>query len=66
MVSKVLGRSLSKLVNKGCVKKVKPATTIDIDVLQQFVDDTFLFGESLVMEAEAWKTILRNYEESSS
>ena len=65
MVVEVLGRSFSKLVNTGCVKGVKPATTADTKVLQKFVDDTFLFGESSVMEAKAWKTILRNYEESS-
>ena len=64
MVVKVLGRSFSKLVNIGCVKGVKPATIVDAEVLQQFLDDTFLFGESSVIEVEAWKTILCNYEES--
>ena len=66
MVVEVLGRSFSKLVNTSCVKGIKPTTTADTEVLQQFVDDTFLFGESSVMEAEAWKTILNNTEESSS
>ena len=65
MVAKVLGRSFSKLVNTGCVKGVKPATTTNTEVLQWFIDDTFLFRESSVMEAEAWKTILHNYEEIS-
>ena len=60
-----MGRSFSKLVNIGCVKGIKPATTVDTEVLQQFVDDTFLFGESSIMEVEDWKSILCNYEESS-
>ena len=53
MVAKVLGRSFSKLVNKICVKGIKPTTTTDTKVLQQFVDDTFLFGESSIMEAKS-------------
>ena len=40
-------------------------TTIDIEVLQQFVDDTFLFRESSIMDVEAWKSILQNYEDRS-
>ena len=65
MVVEVLGRSVSKLANIGCVKGIKPATIADIEVLEKFVDDTFLFGESPIMEAKAWKSILHNYEESS-
>ena len=65
MVAKVLGRPFYKLVSTGCVKGVKPATSAETEVIQQFVDDTFLFGESSVMEAEAWKMILHSYEESS-
>ena len=64
MVAEVLGRSFYKLVKTNCVKGVKLATTTDTEVLQQFVDDTFLFGESSVIEAQSWKTILHNYEES--
>ena len=63
MVAEVLGRSFTKLVNTGCVKGIKPATSVDAEVLQQFVDDTFLFGESSIMEAEAWKNILKSYED---
>ena len=65
MVAKVLGHSFTKLVNTGYVKGIKHATSIDAEVLQQFVDDTFLFGESSIMEAEAWKNILKNYEDFS-
>ena len=61
----MLGRSFSKLVNIGYVKRIKPATVVDTEVLQQFVDKIFLFGESSIMEAEAWKSILRNYEDNS-
>ena len=53
------------LVNTGCVKGIKPATSIETEVLQQFVDDTFLFRESSIMEVEVWKNILRNYEDIS-
>ena len=53
------------MVNTGCVKGINLAITTDIEVMQQFVDDTLLFGESSVMEAKAWKTILHNHEESS-
>ena len=65
MIAEVLGRSFYKLVDSGCIKGVKPATNVEVEVIQQFVDDTFLFGESSIMEAEAWKMILHNYEESS-
>ena len=64
MVAEVLGRSFSKLVNTGCVKGIKPATAAETEVLQQFVDDTFLFGESFIMKAGVWKNILRNYEDN--
>ena len=64
MIAEVLGRSFYKLVNMGCVKGVKRATNAETEVIQQFVDDTFLFGESSIMEVEAWKMILHNYEES--
>ncbi len=56
MVAEVLGRYFSKLVNVVCVKGIKLATTTDTEVLQQFVDDTFLFGESSIIEAEAWNS----------
>ena len=65
MIVEVLGRSFCKLVDTNCIKGVKPATSAEAEVIQQFVDDTFLFGESSIMEAEAWKMILHNYEESS-
>ena len=63
MVAEVLGRSFYKLVSMDCVKGVEPATTTETKVIQKFVDDTFLFGESSVMEEEAWKMILHNYKE---
>lgn len=63
MGAKVLGRSFYKLADSSCIKGVKPATNAEVEVIQQFVDDTFLFGESSIMEAEAWKIILHNYEE---
>ena len=49
MVAEVLGRSFTKLVNTSCFKGIRPATSIETKVLQQFIDDTFLFGESSIM-----------------
>lgn len=65
IVAEVMGRSFTKLVNTRCVKGIKPTTSVEAEVLQQFVDDTFIFGESSIMEAEAWKNSLRNYEDCS-
>lgn len=48
MVVKVLGREVCRLVVLGDLKGIQPATTLMLEVIQQFVDNTFLFGESLI------------------
>ena len=65
MVAKVLGCSFTKLVSIGYVKGIKHATSVEAKVLKQFVDDMFLFRESSIMEAKAWKSILKSYEDCS-
>lgn len=40
---------------------MKVVSTLPTVVMQQFVDDTFLFGQSSIIEAKEWKHLLEEY-----
>ncbi|XP_059066268.1 uncharacterized mitochondrial protein AtMg01250-like [Cryptomeria japonica] len=61
MVAKVLSRNFSHLIRNRKISGVKAASTLPPVVMQQFVDDTFLFGQSFVIEAKEWKHLLEDY-----
>ena len=48
MVAEVLGRSSCMLAELGDIEGIKPATTLPPKVIQKFIDNTFLFGESSI------------------
>lgn len=45
----------------GRIKDIKPASTLPPTMLQQFMDDTFFFGISSVVEAREWRSLLDHY-----
>jgi hypothetical protein len=61
MVADVLSRTMSMLVTTRKIQGFKPTSTHPQVVLEQFVDDTFLFGYSSVIEARQWKQTLDWY-----
>ena len=61
MVVEVLGRAFKRNLEGGIIKGIKIASTLPLEVIQQFLDDTFLSGESSVGEARAWKLVLQIY-----
>ncbi|XP_059066524.1 uncharacterized mitochondrial protein AtMg01250-like [Cryptomeria japonica] len=62
----VLASNLNFMVNRGALLGIKPASTMPPNVLQQFVNDTILFGISTVWEAMTWKSFLNSYAQASS
>lgn len=65
MIVKVLGRNVVDLMVNGRLQGFKAASTIPPSMIQKFVDDTFLFGKSSVIEAKHWKNFLVDYASSS-
>lgn len=61
MVVEVLGRSFLRKVDGGEIKGIELATSLLVEVIQHFVDDTFLSGDSLMSEARAQKHVLEIY-----
>ncbi|XP_057839248.2 uncharacterized protein LOC131049223 [Cryptomeria japonica] len=61
MVAEVLSQNFSHLIRNKIISGVKVASTLPPVVMQQFVDDTFLFGQSSVIEAKEWKHLLEDY-----
>ncbi|XP_059073331.1 uncharacterized mitochondrial protein AtMg01250-like [Cryptomeria japonica] len=61
MIAEVLSRNVTHLVSNGRLQGFKVASTLPPSNIQQFMDDTFLFGKSSVMEAKGWKILLANY-----
>lgn len=61
MVTNVLSRNISKLLSEESIKEVKPASSLEPTIIQQFVDDTILFGKASMVEARKWKSCLNNY-----
>ncbi|XP_059070533.1 uncharacterized protein LOC131860174 [Cryptomeria japonica] len=61
MVAEVLSRNFSNLIRSNRISGVKATSTLPPMVMQQFVDDTFLFGLSSVIEAKEWKHLLEEY-----
>ncbi|XP_057813460.2 uncharacterized protein LOC131027422 [Cryptomeria japonica] len=51
ILAEVLDSNFNSMVNKGALLGIKPASMVPPNVLQQFVDDTILFGISSVLEA---------------
>lgn len=54
MVEKVLRKSFSNLASSGAIAWVKADTSLPLKIIFKNVDDTFLFGLSLVIEIKAW------------
>lgn len=52
MIAEVLGRNVVDLMINGRLQGFKATSTIPPSVIQQFVDDTFLFGKSSVIKAK--------------
>ena len=65
MVAEVLGKLVCKLAALGDLKGIQLATALSLEVIQQFLDDTFLFGESSIQETRAWRNLHTNYEDYS-
>lgn len=65
MIAKVLNRNVTHLVTNGRLQGFKAASMLPPSNIQQFVDDTFLFGRYSVMEAKGWKILLVDYAEAS-
>ena len=61
MVVENLGRSLLAMVARRKIMRVKLAMTLTLEALQQFVDDTFLYGFTSIREAKAQQKILNKY-----
>ena len=57
MVAKVFGRAFKRKWEGGIIKGIKPTSTLPPKVIQKFVDDSFLSGESSVGEARVWKSV---------
>lgn len=53
MVAEVLGSLFLRKMEGGEIKGIKPTSTLLPEVIQQFVDDTFLSEESFVCEVRA-------------
>lgn len=65
MIAEVLSRNVTHLVTNGRLQGFKAASTLPHSNIQQFMDDTFLFGKSSVMEAKGWKILLADYAKAS-
>ena len=61
MVAEVLGRSFLSLASLGYIKGIKVATSQPLEVIQKYLDDTFLFGCSSVVEVKCWEWLLDDY-----
>lgn len=61
MVAEVLSKNFSNLIRTNRISGVKATSTLPPMVMQQFMDDTFLFGLSYVIEAKEWKHLLEEY-----
>lgn len=62
MIVEALGNNyfLDLMVN-GRLQGFKVASTIPLFVIQKFVDDTFLYGKSSLIEAQHWKNLIFYY-----
>lgn len=61
MIYAVLSRNVVDMMINGRLQGFKEASTIPPSVIQKFVDDTFLFGISSVIEAKLWNNLLVDY-----
>ena len=66
MVANVLGRAFLKVKERGEIIGIKPTTSLLVEVIKQFVDDTFLSRDSLVTKARAQKHVLEIYAMNAS
>lgn len=64
-LAKFIRRNSITLVNNGALQGVKPASSNPPIILQQFFDDTILFGITLILESREWKTVLNYYAKTS-
>lgn len=65
MIVEVFGRNVVDLMVKGRLQGFNVASTIPPFVIQQFVDDTFLFGKSSMIEAKHLNNFLADYVSAS-
>ena len=61
MVAEVLERALLRKVERGEIKGIKLTTSLSVEVIQQFVDDTFLSGDSSILDARSCKHVPEIY-----
>ena len=61
IVEEVLSINLVCMANFRRIKGVKPTSQCPPKIIQQFVDETFLFRISFVHEVREWKVILNQY-----
>lgn len=61
MVVEVLGRAFLRKMEGGVIKGIKLSSMLRPEVIHQFMDETFLSGESSMGEARAWKSMLEIY-----
>ena len=54
-------KDVAKKYGRGVIKDIKPTSMLLSEVIQHFLDDTFLSEEFSVGEARAWKFILKVY-----
>ena len=58
----VMRRNLKALAGSGMIKGIKTNTSSPLQVIQQFIDDTFMFDQYSIHEGRSWKTLLNQYE----
>ena len=61
ILADVLRRNLNRLKLSRAICGVKEPTNILIETHEQFMDDIVPFGEVILSEAKAWKSLLDNY-----
>ena len=59
-MAEVLSRNLVSLTNSSRIKGLKPTSQCPLQVIQQFVDETFLYKISSIHEAREWKDTLNH------
>lgn len=57
----VLASNLNSMVRRGALLGIKPSSTVPPNVLQQFFNDTIIFGISSIWESKAWTSFLNSY-----
>lgn len=65
-MAEFLGRSITRVSERGVLNGIQIASSLDPITYHQFVDDTMLYGKGDRHEARSFKEILNSYSEASS